>query len=129
MGDSAINKYIIWGKCIKTKIFKKAINALNIKRYSQYMTFVEDAITFYIICQFSVISKTILKFGILKINYSNSAMHSINYINVNIYKLQYIEIILEFSRNSFKAKKGIVGIMIKILKKKNLKKSLNNKKL
>ena len=90
MGESAINKYIIWGKCIKAKIFKKAIIALNKKRYSQYMTFVEDAITFYIICQFSEVSKTILKYGILKINYYNSAMHSLNTIKVNIYKLKCI---------------------------------------
>ena len=120
LGESAINKYIIWGKCIKAKIFKKAIRALNKKRYSQYMTFVEDAITFYIICQFSEISKSILKYGILKINYSNSAMHSRNDTKVNIYKLKYIEIILEFSRNSFKAKEGVIGIIIKLLKKKIL---------
>ena len=129
LGESAINKYIIWGKSIKTKIFKKAIKAINKKRYSQYMTFIEDAITFYIICQFSEVSKSILKYAILKINYSNSAMHSRNDVKVNIYKLKYIEIIMEFSRNSFKAKEGVVGIILELLKKKNLIKSLNNKKI
>ena len=39
----------IWGKIIKSKIYKKGINYLGIKRYSNFMSWAEDTCMCFII--------------------------------------------------------------------------------
>jgi len=129
LGDNAVGKYILYGKSIKNKIYKKAIKAYGKKRYSNFVTFLEDGIMNYIICQFAKNNKYILKYGILIIRSKHSDSHSYNEIKRNIFRINYIEVLFEFSRNSFKGKKGCILKIITLLKKKNLNKSLMNKKV
>lgn len=131
LGDFSIGEYVIWGKCIKTILYKKAIKALGKKRYSQYITFLEDGIIHYILCQKAKSSKQILKYGILKIYRSQSVSHSLEDIKKNNFIIKYIEITFEFSRNTQIAKEEIVTYIIKfILKnKKSLLISLKDKKI
>lgn len=131
LGDFSIGKYVIWGKCIKTKLYKKAIQSLGKKRYSQYITFLEDGIIHYILCQKAKSSKQILKYGILKIYRSQSVSHSLKDIKKNKFIIKYIEIAFEFSRNAPIAKEEIANYIIKFLlkKKKSLLINLKDKKI
>ena len=131
LGDFSIGKYVIWGKCIKTKLYKKAIQSLGKKRYSQYITFLEDGIIHYILCQKAKSSKQILKYGILKIYRSQSVSHSLKDIKKNKFIIKYIEIAFEFSRNAPIAKEEIANYIIKFFlkKKKSLLINLKDKKI
>lgn len=129
LGDNAVGKYILYGKCIKNKIYKKATKAYGKKRYCNFITYLEDAIINYIICQFAKKDKYILKYGILVIRSKYSDSHYYNEIKRNIFRIKYIEVLFEFSRNSFKAKKRCVSKIISLLKNKYLYKSLKDKKI
>ena len=124
LGDYAVGKLSLAGKCIKNKIYKNAIKAYGKKRYSKFITFLEDAIINYIICQFAKSKKYILKYGILIIRSKYSDSHSYNEVKRNIFRIKYIEVLFEFSRNSFRAKKACAFYIIALLKNKHLYKSL-----
>ena len=47
------NDNLIWGKCIKSKIYKKAVNSLGYKRYSIYNIWTEDISIIIIIFNFA----------------------------------------------------------------------------
>ena len=53
--------FFMWLKCIKTTVYRRAIFALNKKRYSEYILGGEDNIMSYIIFQFSKTFKHISK--------------------------------------------------------------------
>ena len=68
-----IMDFFMWLKCIKTTVYRRAIFALNKKRYSEYILGGEDNIMSYIIFQFSKTFKHISKYGILRIKKPFSA--------------------------------------------------------
>ena len=39
LGDYAIRRFVLWTQCIKSELYKKAINSYGEKRYSKYVTF------------------------------------------------------------------------------------------
>ena len=131
LGDFSIGRYVIWGKCIKTKLYKKAIKTLGKKIYSQYITYLEDGIIHYILCQKAESSKRILKYGIIHIYRHQSVSHSLKDIKKNMFIIKYIEIAFKFSRNSQIAKEGIVTYIISFLLKKkySLMNTLKDKKI
>ena len=53
----------IFAKCIKTKIYKKALNKLGIERYSRHMILEDDLVTNYIIFNTANILKFVPKYG------------------------------------------------------------------
>lgn len=55
LGYNSVGKLVLSGKCIKSKIYKKAINSYGQKKYTTYVTNLEDAIINFIICQLSKI--------------------------------------------------------------------------
>ena len=129
LGYSSIGKYVIWGKCIKTKLYKRAIKELGKNRYNQYVTYLEDGIIHFILDQFADSCKHILKYGILHICRHQSVSHSMKDIKKNIYIIKYIKIAFEFSRNTKKAKEGIASYIITFLRKKkfSIKNTLKDK--
>ena len=59
------NEVLIFAKCIKSKIYKKAINKLGKSRYSRFMVLGEDNISTYIIFNTANIAKYIPYYGYL----------------------------------------------------------------
>ena len=120
LGDYGIYSGVIWGKSIKTKIYKKAIKAYGKKRYSYYIIFGEDAIINYIIHQFAKSAIFILKFGILHIYRKNSVVKITNRNQRNLFSMKFIEVLYEFSKNTTKAKEIVTSKIIRLLKRKDL---------
>lgn len=125
LGDKAAHHYIIWGKFIKSDIYKKSIYAYGKKRYSYFITTMEDGIIYFIIRQFAKSYISIKKYGILHIKNLRSVTNNMKEIKKYEYLIKYIEVLFEFSRNTFNAKRPVISYLIKLSKGKNLEQALS----
>ena len=107
---------VVWGQCIRSKIYKKAINIYGQKKYSIYLTYYEDAIMNHIIYQIAKSSASIQKYGILYLFKKESTSNTITERERNISIMKYIEIMLDFSRNTFELRNKIVNKIIYFFK-------------
>ena len=105
----------IWGKCINSEIYKKAIILYGENRYSNYVTTFEDLIMNFIIFQFAKSFYYIPKYGILRIFSRTSAYLHTSVNNYNKYEMRLLDAVIDFSKNNFEGKKIVVNIAIKIL--------------
>ena len=110
---------VIWGQCIRDKIYKKAINILGKRRYSKYLTYYEDAIMNHIIYQIAKSSASIQNYGILYLFKIGSTSNTITERERDISIMKYIEIMLDFSRNTFELRNKIVNKIIYFFKEGN----------
>ena len=122
-----MTRLVLWGQCIKTKLYQKAINAYGKKRYSKYVTFYEDGIINFIILQFAKTAKLFVKYGILHIFNPSSAGNNVNQIKKLTYEIYYTESIFEFSRNTTYTKLIVVTKLIQLMNKKYFFRTINKK--
>ena len=92
----------IWGKCIKTNIYKMAVNALGESRYSVYNCWNEDITMFFIICNFAQNYLFVKKYGIFHFLSRKTASFSQSEFNLMNTEINLIEIILDFAQNKYK---------------------------
>jgi hypothetical protein len=126
LGNFAINRFVIWAQCIKTKLYQKSINLLGEERYSRYTTIFEDGIINFINHQLAESAELFLKFGILHIFYPLSTSARVKKVHKNLYELYYIDTIFDFSRNKIYGKNAAVNKIINAIGKKSFKDTLNN---
>ena len=105
----------IWGKCIKTEIYKKAVTNYGEERYSNFVTTFEDLIINYIIFQFAQSFIFIPKYGILRIFSGSSAYLHTSVIASNKYEMRLLDAVVDFSANNFRGKLIVVNIAVKLL--------------
>ena len=98
---------VVWGQCIRAKIYKKAINIYGKRKYSIYLTYYEDTIMNHIIYQISKSSTSIQNYGILYWFKIRSTRNTITERERDFSVMKYIEIMLDFSRNTFELKKKL----------------------
>ena len=88
----------IWGKCIRTYVYKKALKILGEDVYGQNINFGEDRIVNFILFKVANSFKYIQEYGIIYIYNPFSIFHSYNKISIlhdelinlkNIYKFTY----------------------------------------
>ena len=103
---------LIFGRCVRANIYKKALNKLGKKRYSRYMHLVEDFIFNYIIFNTAKSMKYIPKAGYIYFqrNGSQSKLPKSD-IQFLIYRLFLLDVLIEFSQNSFMHKKILVKLI------------------
>ena len=120
------NEIYIHAKCIKTKIYKEAINKLGIERYSRYMLLVEDTIADYIIFNTAKVAKYIPKFGYLyyKRKGSVTRQHWTG-VQLLLYDIYFLDIMIEFSKDLTRNKKILVNFINYIFENQYLKDALN----
>lgn len=126
LGDYAIGSVVIYGKFIKTKLYKKSIIAYGKLRYSYYLITYEDSIINYIIHQYAKTSYFIIKYGLLILILPISKEKKILRRKRFIWYLKYLEVLFEFSRNNFKSKLFVISNIYILMKKSNFKKMLSN---
>lgn len=142
----------IWGKCIKTEIYKKALNNIGERVYTQYIITNEDRIINFVLFRVANSFKFIKKYGILhyintsivkkfwKKNTSFNELFNIDYIynftknskevNICVFELFKYESNIKIRKNDIKIKKlfnRIVNNLLhdKYLSNKNRKKLIN----
>lgn len=106
LGDSLISKFgdfkdiNIWGKIIKNNIYKKGINALGIKRYSNFMSWAEDTSMCFIIYNIAQSYKFINKYGIIHFISKKTASYTQSKNNKYFGLLFLLDIVFDFSKNN-----------------------------
>ena len=91
----------IWGKLIKTKIYKNAVNLLGEERYSFYNNINEDIIGLFAICSQSESYKFIRKYGIFHL-VKNSMTPNYNREELMYLNIFFSDIIFDLSINDNK---------------------------
>ena len=99
-GDYKIISVYLWSKCIKAKVYKKALNALGEERYSRYMLRDEDFLVNFIIFNFAKSYKFLCKYGIIHIQRKGSGSDQPDHVQMNRQKIYVLESALEFTYDS-----------------------------
>jgi len=97
-----LNDPHIWGKCIKTEIYQKAVNDLGEERYSFFNCWNEDQVVLFVICNLSQSYIFIRKFGIFHYIHITSATKKHPYLKKRFEEIFLLNIIFEFSRGANK---------------------------
>ena len=97
--NGSYNDINIWGKIIKTKIYKKSVNALGKKRYSKYICWAEDTIIVFIIFNIAQSYKFTNKYGIIHLFSNSSASFTQPEKKIIFSEIFLLDIIFDFSKN------------------------------
>ena len=98
----------LWTQCIKTEVYKNAINLYGEERMKNYVNFFEDCIMTNIIYQIANSAKLLLKFGILHIDRMSSSSHGENKFNKAKFRMFYLESQYEFSKYATEKKDTVL---------------------
>ena len=104
-----MNDFHVWGKCILSKLYKKAVNALGEKRYSIYNCWTEDIIMILVIFKFANSFIFINKYGIVHMENYITTTYILDYELKLISEIQLLEIIMDFVDDTKKLKKLAVS--------------------
>jgi glycosyltransferase involved in cell wall biosynthesis len=119
----------LWGKCIKSEIYKSAINLYGEKNYSEFIIGWEDGIINFIICQIANSFKFIGKYGVFNIISEKSSYFKTLNTDNNMYEIKFLQSVFNFSKDSYRGKEIIVYLVTTLLHRKLFKKTLENKDL
>ena len=121
------NEELIFAKCIRTKIYKKAINKLGKERYSRFMVLGEDDIANYIIFNTAKIGKFIPKYGYIYVKRKTSiSKGQFKKVDLLLNFIYILDVVIEFSINLPKNKSILINLMFNIFKKKYLKNAIDS---
>lgn len=124
-GKFLVHNNMIWDKCIRSSIYKKAVNLLGFQRYSKFLSWAEDTSINFIIFNLAMNFKYVYKYGILhyKSNLTSSFTQS---IDTKLFgEIFFLDIIYNFSRNNTEDKNLIIGQAIYIYNRYNITKFNN----
>ena len=116
-GKFLVHNNMIWDKCIKTSIYKKAINHLGIQRYSNYLSWAEDTSINFIIFNLAKSFKYVYKYGIAHFKGKSTASETQSIHSKIFGDIFFLDIIYDFSRNNTRDKNLIVGQALYIYKR------------
>ena len=94
-----MNDFHIWGKCIKSKIYKKAVKLLGEKRYKFYNCWTEDISIIFIIFNIAESFIFLDQYGIFHLDRVTSATYKLNDQHKFISELFLLDIIIDFINN------------------------------
>ena len=128
-GKYGLRDIFLWGKCIKTKIYQKALNKLGNNRYSRFMIRYEDILVNYMIFNIAESFIFIQKYGLYHIERIGSAVsigrHKVRR-NTNL--LYLLDVIIDFAQNNENNKKLAAYLVIYYLNLKRVKRTLTSNK-
>ena len=127
LGGYDFHSVFLWGKCIKTKIYKKALNKLGEERYSRYMIRHEDVVATFILFNTAESYKYVGKYGIFHILTSGSASKRKEEIEINLYNLYLTDVIIDFTKDTIDSKKLAAYLVIFMLDREKLYETINFK--
>jgi len=117
----------IWGKCIKSEIYKKAISLMGKKRSNTYLCYAEDDVIVYMLFSTAKNFKFIPNFGILHFISSQTASFKLSENHKLFSKIFLLDLIFDFTENNFIEKSIAFEFIFAIKKFINSKKfKINN---
>ena len=99
-GKFKIHNNEIWLKCIKSIIYKTAVNMLGVKRYSKYVCWAEDTNINFIIFNIAKSFKFVNKIGYVHVKRKISASYTQNINNKLFGELFFLDVMFDFSKNT-----------------------------
>ena len=121
-----IHNNMIWDKCIKTLIYKKAVNLLGFKRYSIFLSWAEDTSINYVLLKTAKSFKYIYKYGVAHFVGRNTASNT-QPIELKIFgELFLLDIIFDFSGNNIEEKNLLIDQALYIYKGYKINRYINN---
>ena len=129
IGSYGLNDIFLWGKCIKTDVYQKALYKLGYSRYSRFMIRYEDIITNYMIFNIAKRFLCIQKYGIYHLQRFGSGV-SIGWHKVprNTNLLYLLDVVIDFSQKNIENKKLAVHLIIYVLNLRRIEKTLTSTK-
>ena len=112
------NDFHIWGKSIKAKIYKKAINMLKIKNFSFYNCWTEDISVIFIIFNIAQTFISIGLYGIIHLEYNKSTTYTLHGSKKLMAEIFLLDIIIKYIQNINTNKKFIFQKLISIFNSK-----------
>ena len=94
------NDVYIWGKTIKTELYKKAINMMGKERYSIFVTWAEDSTMTFIIYNIANSLKFVRKYGIFHVRIDSCATFTQSNDIKTFGEIFLTDIIFDFSKNN-----------------------------
>ena len=94
------NDLYVWGKAIKTEIYKKAVNSLGKEKYSQFVTWAEDSIITFIIYNIAKSYKFVRKYGIFHLRIDSCASFTQGSDIKTFGEILFIDVLYDFSKNN-----------------------------
>jgi hypothetical protein len=123
-GRYKILSVYLWTKCIKTKVYQKALKLLGEKRYSRFMLCDEDVLVNYIIFNVAESFKFLGKYGVIRILRESSASAQTNHIQINKQVLYVLDAALDFSKNLKENKEWIIYYATFLINRNKLEETL-----
>jgi len=119
----------LWGKCIRTTVYQKALNKLGYNRYSRYMIRYEDILTNYMLFNTAESFIYVFKYGIYHINRRGSgSVIGTSKVSRITNILYLLDVVIDFSQNNPINKKLAVYMIIYFLKLRKVKRNLTTNK-
>ena len=112
-----VHNNMIWDKCIKTSIYKKAINLMRFNRLSKFVSWAEDTSINFIIMNQANNLKYAFKYGIVHYKGKNTASNTQSKDTKIFGEIFFLDILFDFSKNNNENKNLIVGQALYIYKR------------
>ena len=104
-----VHNNMIWDKCIRTLIYKKAINLMRFNRYSKFVSWAEDTSINFIITNLANNFKYFDKYGIVHYKGRNTASNTQSINNKIFGEIFFLDILFHFSKNNTEVKNHMIG--------------------
>ena len=115
------NDFHIWGKSIKSSIYKKSLNMLTEKKYSFYNCWTEDISILFIIFNLAKSFIFLGIYGIIHLDYKQSTSYTLHESKKLMSDIFLLDIIIEYIQNIEVNKIYILQKLKKIFNGKNIK--------
>ena len=119
-GKYSPNDFHVWGKSIKTKIYKTAVNYLGKINYSFYNCWTEDISIVFVLFNVAQSFTFIGIFGIIHLDYEQSTSYTLPNSKKLMAELFLLNIIIDYIQNKESNKNYIIEKLILILKSEYL---------
>ena len=125
LGEYGYNSVFLWGKCIKTKIYQKALNLFGEERYSRYMIRHEDVVAISVIFNIAKSYKFVGKYGIFRIHRDGNASKKRIEVEMIKYNIYFLDAAIDFVQEVVENKKLLAYLMVYLLDRPKLKEALD----
>ena len=118
--------HFAWGKCIRTKIYKKAVYRLGYKRYSTYNCWTEDLSIVFVLFNTAKSYIFLNIFGIFRFKGKTTTTHKLSNIHKLLSYIFYLDILFDFSWNDMETKNYIAQYALRFSSKRIKKLDINS---
>ena len=127
LGEFDIYDVYLWTRCIRTKVYQKALNKLGEERYSRHMLIHEDIVATCILFNTAESYKFIGKYGVFHIQRQGSASWiSLWDVENNKYMIYVLDVVIDFTRETKKNKVLLVYLLTYLFNQNRMDKTLES---